>query len=73
MCELIPWSFLFRPAAAAEGSESGVDGADAQQASDAGGHIQSVSALQRQRPCGHCHGPTCPGGAGPEELAEPPW
>lgn len=67
--------FLFslcRSTAAAEGSEPCVDGADAQQASDVGGHIQSVSTLQRQRPRGHRHGSTCPGGASPEELAEPP-
>lgn len=64
-------SSLCRPPAAAEGGEPGLDGADAQQAADAGGHIQGVSTLQRQRPRRHCHGPAGPGGAGPEELAEP--
>lgn len=61
-----------RTAAAAEGGEPGLDGAHAQQASDAGGHLQGVSALQRQRTRGHRHGPARPGGAGLEELAEPP-
>lgn len=64
--------FHRRAAAAAEGCEPCVDGADAQQAPNAGGHLQSVSALQRQRPRGHQHSTSRFGGAGPEELAEPP-
>lgn len=35
-----------RPAVAVEGCKQSVDRADAQQTSDAGGHIQSVSTLQ---------------------------
>lgn len=61
---------LYRPTAAPEGSEPSVDGADAQQTSDAGGHLQSVSALQRQGARGHRYSPACSGGAGSEELAE---
>lgn len=65
-------ALLCRAPAAAEGREPRVDGAHAQQAADAGGHLQGVSALQRPGPRGHRHGPLRPGGARPEELAEPP-
>lgn len=61
-----------RTPAAAEGCKPRLDRAHAQQAPDAGGHLQGVSTLQRPRPRGHRHGPLRAGGARPEELAEPP-